>query len=286
MSSRILLITGATGTQGGAVVRSLLERGDGSWTLRALVRDPSSEKAKAQQARGVLLVKGDLNDTVSVAAAVKGAYGVYSVQTFQGKGQDVEVEERQGKLLASVAAEAGVEHFVYSSVAGAETNSGVPHFESKWKIEQHIRELKLPATMVRPTMFMENLQSPVFRAVVMSLWKTFVPEDRSLQLIAGDDIGNFVRLAFSDPQSFIGKEIDLAGDTLTRRQAIEVLKRAGRPPLFSVRLPKPMLGRLPKEIPIMFAWMGNVGSSADVPALRRLDPSLKTLEQWASALGK
>jgi uncharacterized protein YbjT (DUF2867 family) len=281
MSKRILLITGATGNQGGAVIRSLLDhREDHDWEVRAFVRDPASARAQALEARGVQLVKGDLDDEASVAQSVRDAYGVFSVQSFQPQG--VVAEERQGKLLATAAAEAGVSHFVYSSTSGVDTDSGVPHYEGKWQIEQHIRSLELPATILRPVMFMENLERAAFRAMVMSLWKTYVPDTKPLQLIDVNDIGGFVSAAFADPERFIGQTISLAGDSLTRPLAIEALKRGGRSPLFSVRLPGPMRKRIPAEITTMFTWIGEVGFDADIPALRQIGPELKTLERWAS----
>ncbi len=124
MAKRALLITGATGNQGGAVIQALLDDGPEDWEIRALVRDPSSDRAKALQAEGVHLVRGDLDDDRSVAEAVQGAYGVFSVQGFRPQG--VAAEEEQGKRLATAAARAGVGHFVYASAGGAGSNSGVP----------------------------------------------------------------------------------------------------------------------------------------------------------------
>jgi len=124
VTKRVLLVTGATGNQGGAVIQALLDHGPEDWEVRALVRNPSSDRAKALQAQGVRLVRGDLDDDRSVAEAVQGAYGVFSVQSFRPQG--VAAEEQQGKRLATAAAGAGVSHFVYASAGGADTNSGTP----------------------------------------------------------------------------------------------------------------------------------------------------------------
>jgi len=280
VAKRALLITGATGNQGGAVIQALLDDRPEDWEIRALVRDPSSDRAKALQAEGVHLVRGDLDDDRSVAEAVQGAYGVFSVQGFRPQG--VAAEEEQGKRLATAAARAGVGHFVYASAGGAGSNSGVPHFESKWHVEEHVRTLGLPATIVRPVMFMENLERPVPRALVMSLWKTYIPDAKQLQLIDVDDIGAFVAGVFGDPDRYIGQTVTLAGDSLTRPKAVAALKRGGRPALFSVRLPKLIVRRLPAEVTVMVAWMGKVGFDADLPALRQMSPDLTTLEQWAA----
>ena len=132
MNTTRILVTGATGQQGGSTLRAL-QKSERNWTLRALVRDPSAARARVLASEGVELARGNLNDEASVRAALEGVDGVFSVQSPQEGGP--EAEERQGKLLASAAVAAGVRHFVYSSAGGAERNSGIPHFESKWRIE-------------------------------------------------------------------------------------------------------------------------------------------------------
>ncbi len=150
-ANKIVLITGATGRQGGGVIRHLLPKG---WSLRALTRNPNSGAAKDLIDQGIEVFQGDLEDPSSLESAVRGAYGIYSVQDFWAVGAKREVQ--QGKNLADAAKKSGVEHFVFSSVGGAERNSGIDHWESKWEIEKHIRKLGLPATMIRPVAFMEN----------------------------------------------------------------------------------------------------------------------------------
>jgi uncharacterized protein YbjT (DUF2867 family) len=144
-TDKTVLVTGATGRQGGAVVRHMLAK---RWKLRALTRKTSSHAAQALARQGVEVVQGDLEDPSSVAIATAGVYGVYSVQDFWAVGARREVQ--QGKNVADTAKKAGVKHFVYSSVGGAERNTGIPHWESKWEIEKHIRSLGLPATVLGP----------------------------------------------------------------------------------------------------------------------------------------
>src|SRR5262252_6627302 len=124
------------------------------WRLRALVFKADNATVEKLTEQGLDVVRGDLEDSASLERAVRGVYGVYSVQDFWSVGTEREV--RQGKNLADAAKRAGVEHFVYSSAGGAERNSGIDHFESKWEIENYIRKLGLPATMIRPVAFMEN----------------------------------------------------------------------------------------------------------------------------------
>lgn len=148
-----ILVTGATGQQGGAVTRHLLA---GGWRLRALIRDPEKPAARALAENRVELVQGDLNDRASLNRALKGVYGVFSMQNFWLPDVGAEGEVRQGKTIADAATAAGVQHFVYTSVGAAHRGMGQAHFASKWEIEQHIRALGLPATILRPVSFMEN----------------------------------------------------------------------------------------------------------------------------------
>src|SRR4051794_32966439 len=148
MSDKTILVIGVTGQQGSAMARQLLAKSAAEGLhVRGLVRDLDKPAAKAFQAQGVELVVGDLDDRASLDKAVKGAYGVYSVQTVVGL---PEVEIQQGNDLADAAKAAGVQHFIYASVGGADRNTGNPHFDSKWKIEEHIRAIGLPATILRP----------------------------------------------------------------------------------------------------------------------------------------
>ena len=155
---KTVLITGATGKQGGATLHNLLGKG---FNLRALTRKPDSDAAKALVTAGVEVVQGDLNDAGSLTKALAGAWGVYAVQNTWEAG--VEGEEEQGKRLAHVAREAGVEHFVYASVGSAHRNTGIPHFDNKARVEATIKSLQFPSTVIiRPVFFMENLLSPWF----------------------------------------------------------------------------------------------------------------------------
>lgn len=133
-----------------------------------------------------------------------------SVQNFLTAGLEGEV--RQGRAVAEAASEAGVMHLVYTSVGGAERASGVPHFETKWAIEQRITELGMPATVLRPTLFMDNFAHPQARWMVLGMLHSSVQSSRSVQMIAVEDIAWFAARAFSDPERWIGQNVELAGD--------------------------------------------------------------------------
>jgi uncharacterized protein YbjT (DUF2867 family) len=276
---RIILVAGATGRQGGAVVRHMLPKG---WKLRALTRNPKSYAAQQLADKGVELVQGDLDDPASLERAARGVYGIYSVQDFWTVGARREVQ--QGKNLADVARKVGVEHFVYSSAGGAERNTGITHFETKWVVEKHIRNLKLPATVFRPAAFMETYH---ILEVEVGLLKGKLTDpirgDKPYQTVATDDIGGFVTLAFERPKEFIGLELEIAGSELTNVQAAEVFSRVlnrsvkfKKLPMLVVRL---FLG---KEFYEMFHWFNNAGFQADIAELHRKYPEVRlhTLEEW------
>ena len=150
-AERLILVTGATGNQGGAVARSLLYRG---FRVRALTRDPQKPEAQALTEQGAEVVQGDMEDRSAMDQVLEGTYDIFSVQNFWEAGYDREVQ--QGKTVADAAKAAGVEHFVYSSVGSAHRQTGIPHFESKWEIEEHVRQIGLPYTILRPVAFMQN----------------------------------------------------------------------------------------------------------------------------------
>ena len=278
-TDNVVLVTGATGRQGGAVVRHMLPKG---WKLRALTRNVDSYPAKELARVGVEVLQGDLEDPASLDRASRGVYGVYSVQDFWSVGARREV--MQGKNLADAAKKAGVQHFVYSSVGGAERNTGIPHWESKWQIEKHIRQLNLPTTVFRPAAFMEMyyvLQVEV--GILKGKFTDPLRGDKPHQTIATDDIGAFVALAFDRPSEFVGRQLEIAGSALTNPEAAQVFSRVlGRPvrfkklPMLLVRL---FLGR---EFYQMFRWFNEAGFKADIPGLRRQYPEvrLQTLEEW------
>jgi uncharacterized protein YbjT (DUF2867 family) len=278
-ADRTVLVTGATGRQGGAVVRHLLAKG---WRLRALTRDPSSPPAQSLSSRGVELAHGDLEDPASLEKAARGVYGVYSVQDFWSVGARREIN--QGKNLANAAKRAGVHHFVYSSVGGVERQSRVGHWETKWEIEKHIRRLGLPATMLRPAAFMDNYYiDKVEIALLKGKLIDPIRPDKPYQTIASDDIGAFAALAFERPKEFIGMELEIAGSELTNVEAAQVFSRVLGKPVRFQRLPMPLVRLfLGNEFYQMFRWFNESGFKADIERLRRTYPEigLQTLEEW------
>jgi uncharacterized protein YbjT (DUF2867 family) len=278
-ADKTVLVTGATGRQGGAVVRHMLAKG---WRLRALTRNTSSHSAQELARKGVEVVQGDLEDPSSVARTIQGVYGVYSVQDFWAVGAKREVQ--QGKNVADAAKKAGVKHLVYSSVGGAERNTGIPHWESKWEVEKYIRSLGLPATVIRPAAFMEMYYvDQVEIGILKGKLADPIRSDKPYQTIATDDIGAFVALAFERPTEFIGKELELAGSELTNLEAAKVFSRVLGKPVKFQKLPLPLVRLiLGKEFYVMFRWFNEAGFKADIPGLLRAYPEIRlhTLEEW------
>lgn len=277
MNDKIIAVTGATGQQGGAVARKLLA---GGWKVRALTRDRDKPAAQELASQGAEVVAGDMDNRAELDAAFNGAYGVFSVQNFWLPNVGFEGEIRQGKNVAEAAKAAGVQHLVYSSVGAAHRGMGQKHFESKWIIEQHIHTLDLPYTILRPAAFFENFNWE--RAAILN--GTFnalgVRPEKERQFIAVEDIAVFVALAFANPDQYLGKTIELAGDALTEAQIAETFAKViGRPVKHTV----PTGGnrrRSDEEMTAMFNFFNGEAYDADIPALRKLHPGLITLEGY------
>ena len=276
----LVLITGVTGHQGGAVANELLAKGV---KVRGLTRKPESEAAKALAARGVEIVKGDLDDEASLKQALQGAWGAFSVQNTWEAG--VEGEEVQGKRFAKLAREAGINHFVYTSVASAHRTTGIPHFENKWRIEQTVRDLGFPSyTIIRPVFFMENLLGPWFLPGIQEgkLAIGMKPET-VLQMIAVKDIGKYGAWAFERHADLHGREIDIAGDQLTGPQAADVLTRVTKHPVEFVQVPIEQVRAGSDDFATMLEWFDSTGYDVDIAATAResgIQPT--TFEQWAA----
>jgi len=276
-TDRTVLITGATGQQGGAVARALAGQG---FTLRTMTRKPDGAAALALAKSGNQIVTGDLNDTASLKAALAGAWGVFAVQNTWEAG--VEGEEEQGKRIARLAREAGVAHYVYASVGSAHRKTGIPHFENKSRIEDTVRSLNFPShVIIRPVFFMENLMGSWFLNGD-KLYAALDPATK-LQMIAVEDIGRFAARAFTDAARLNRREIDIAGDNVTMPAAAATLSKAlGRPVEF-VRIPIGEVRKNSEDFALMLEWFERVGYNADIAALEReFGFRPLTLEAWAA----
>lgn len=280
MTDRIILISGATGQQGGATARALAGKG---FKIRALTRNPDSDAAKALAATGAELVKGDLDDEASIKAALAGAWGAYAVQNTWTAG--VEGEEAQGHRFAKLARAAGVQHFVYASVASADRKTGIPHFDNKYRVEETVRSLGFTSyAIIRPVFFMENLPSPWFLngdKLVSALDPKTV-----LQMIAVSDIGQYGALAFTD-ERFKNLELDIAGDAATMPQTAEILSGALGRKIEYLQIPISEVRKNSEDFALMLEWFDAVGYDADIAGnAAKYGVKPTSLADWAATLKK
>jgi uncharacterized protein YbjT (DUF2867 family) len=277
---RLILVCGATGSQGGAVARRLLDRG---FRVRALTRDPQKPEAQALADGGAEVVQGDMDDRSSVEEVLEGTYGVLSVQNFWETGYDREVQ--QGETVADAANAAGVEHFVYSSVGSAHRRTGIPHFESKREVEEHVRELGLPYTILRPVFFMQNWEWMRETILGGTLAQPLDP-DRPFQHVAVEDVGAFAAIAFENPERWIGREVDLAGDEQTMPEIADTFGRVIGREVSYYQVPWDQFEeQMGEESAVMYRWFNDVGYEADIASLRQEYPELTTFERYLRSHG-
>jgi uncharacterized protein YbjT (DUF2867 family) len=273
---RTILVSGATGQQGGVVARELLERGFG---VRALTRDPEKPAAKELAEKGAEVVRGDLEDRSSLERELEGVHGVFSVQNFWEAGYEREV--RQGTQLADAAKEAGISHFVYSSVGSAHRQTGLLHFESKREVEEHVRGSGLPYTILRPVFFMQNWEVFGRDQILGGTLAQPLDPDKSLQMLAAEDVGVFVTMALDNPDEWIGREVDLGGDEMTMREIAGTFSRVIGREVSYFQVPWDQFEQAAgEEAYRMYRWFNDYGYEADIAALREVHPGLITFEQY------
>ncbi|GAA1458169.1 NmrA/HSCARG family protein [Williamsia maris] len=277
----VIVVLGATGQQGGSVASTLRDAG---WRVRAVVRDPSSAPARRLAATGIETVTGDLADPTSLRDAFVGAHGVFSVQPSSGQaGTDMtdDDEVRWGVSVADLARDAGVAHLVYSSaIAAGSTPTGIGHFDTKSRIEKHIRGLDIPSTIIRPASFMEILLLPGM-GLADGQFAFLMRAEQSMQFVAVRDIGLVVAQIFGSPASFVDRTIDVAGDSLTGNELARHLGTALKRPITYRRIPddvlseNDLLGRLAAAVDD-----GRLAGHADLTALRERFPFLRRFDDW------
>ncbi|OYP16303.1 NmrA family protein [Streptomyces sp. FBKL.4005] len=274
-----IAVTGATGTQGGATARALLAAGH---RVRALTRRPDAPAAAALRALGAEVRHADFDDRASLDAALAGADALFAVTTPFGTGIDTEV--RQGTALVDAAAGARLGHVVLTSAAHADRGTGIPHYESKWAVEQHLRASGLPWTVIAPAAFMDNYAGGWSREGLdggVFAWP--MPADRPLALIPAADIGAFAALVLRRRDDFAGHRVDIASDTCTPAQIAAALTAALGRPVVHEQLPLEQVRAHSADLAAMFAYFGDTGLDVDVAGLRRAYPEVgwQTFAQWA-----
>src|ERR687885_924816 len=254
-NQRKILVTGATGQQGGSLARLLLQK---KHKVHALTRNTQSPAAQDLRNKGANIVKGDLDDSDSLEHAVKDVESIFLMGTPFEDGTEGEI--RRGKLMADIAKENNIEHLVYSSVANADKNTGIPHFESKYKIEQHIKNLGIPHTIIGPTFFMENLLGPGLEQGQLALP---LSSSTTLQQSALQNIAEFSALVLERRKPFLGKRIDIASDEVTGEQAAEILSNVLGYKIKYVSIPLEQVHQANEDMAPIYEWYEKIGTGID-----------------------
>jgi uncharacterized protein YbjT (DUF2867 family) len=274
-NQRTILVTGATGQQGGSLARLLLQK---KHKVYALTRNAQSSSAQDLRNRGANIMKGDLDDSDSLEHAVKDVESVFLMGTPFEDGAEGEI--RRGKLMTDIAKKNGIDHLVYSSVANADKNTGIPHFESKYKVEQHIKNLGIPHTIIGPTFFMENLLGPGLEQGQLALP---LSPSTTLQQSALENIAEFSALVLERHKPFLGKRIDIASDEVTGEQATDILSNMLGYKIRYVPVPLKQVYQGNEDMARMYEWYQKVGTGIDISALHQEYPEVKwlTFRDWA-----
>src|SRR6476646_1265973 len=275
----VVAVTGATGNQGGAVVKGLLERGH---EVRAVTRTTDAAKARELANAGVTIVHASLEDTAALTKALEGATSLFAMTTPFEAG--TQAETRQGMSAADAAKAAGV-HLVFSSVGSANRQTGVPHFDSKYKVEEHIARIGVRATVLAPVYFMENLYFGK-EQLAKGIYATPLSPTRQLAQIAVADIGAVAVRVLEDPGRFVGKRFDLGSDELAGNDVVAILSRVTGRRFTYFQVPLDLIRqRMGEDAVKMYEWFDRVGYTIDRAALRREFPDVAfhDFESWAKA---
>ncbi len=278
---RPVVVAGATGQQGGAVARRLLARGH---AVRALTRDPSKPAAKTLEAAGAEVAEADLSDRASLDAALKGAGAVFSVQDFLEAG--VEAERQMGFTLTDAVGAAGVGHIVYSGASTMDRNTGAPHLDSKWQIEQRVRALEIPWTVFRPAAFMDNWAWD--RQSIERDGEITLPlrPDTPYRQVAVTDIAAMAVTALERPDVWAGQIAPLAGDVATPPEIAGAFSRVmGREIRYQQMSWDACLAAQGEDLMLMYRYFDDFGMDGTPEYLRRWHPEALTFEAFLRAAG-
>jgi uncharacterized protein YbjT (DUF2867 family) len=276
-----IAVAGATGTQGGATVRALLRDGH---HVCALTRSPESAAAGELARLGARVAYADFADRASLKTALAGCTALFAVTTpFTG---GVEREVADGKALLEAAAATGtIGHITLTSAANADRDTGIPHFDSKHRVERHLATLGVPWTVIAPAVFMEQYtKGPTPQGLRDGVFARAMAPGKPFTLIAAADIGAFAARTLTSPGEFAGRRIDIASDVLTGKDIAAVLGAAcGREVTFEEVPLDQVTARAPELAP-MFRYFATVGLDVDVAGLRRDHPEIgwHSLPEWAA----
>jgi uncharacterized protein YbjT (DUF2867 family) len=277
IDQRKILVTGATGQQGGSLARILLQK---KHKVYALTRSTQSPAAQHLKNKGAILVQGNLDDSDFLKRAIKDVDSIFLMGTPFEDGP--EAETRRGKRVVDIAQEEKIEHLVYSSVANADKNTGIPHFESKHKIEQHIKSIKIPYTIIGPTFFMENLLGPGLQQGQLALP---LSSSTILQQSALENIAEFSALVLERRKPFLGRRIDITSDEITGERAAKILSNELGYTIRYVQIPFETVRESNEDMARMYEWYEKVGTGIDIPNLHQKYPEVnwRTFNDWVKS---
>jgi len=270
-----VLVIGTTGNIGGAVADALLAKNQ---TVRTITRNPGSERAKRLSEAGVEVLQGDLDDLQSIDEAMVGMDAIFAVTTPFELGPEGEV--KHGFALVDAAKKAGVGHFIYSSVGGADRATGIPHFESKSKVEQYLAASGLHYTISAPVFVIENYLGPWYLTDLRrGALKLALPADRRLQVVSFKEIGAFGAALVERGEPVFGQRYDIASDEITGNEIAALFSGVSETTVTFEALDPEHLRAENADLAAMFVWFDKVGYQADIPKLRAEFPDVG----WRSA---
>jgi uncharacterized protein YbjT (DUF2867 family) len=278
MRQRTFFVAGATGKQGGALARQLLAAGH---SVRAYTRKPGGDAARALQRLGADLVAGGFDEAGPLERGMRGCDGAFGMTAFAEAGIDAEV--RRGRALVDAAKWSRVPHLVLASIAGAERPTGVAHMDSKFQIERYLAHAGVPYTIVAPVFFMENWLAVLPAAAARGELRYPLPSERTLQLVAVEDVAQFARMALERPIEFESRRVEIAGETLTMERIAAVLGAAAQCPLRYRAIPLETVWARNADLGRLCSWLDWEGTHIDVLRLRSRyrDVHWTSLEAWA-----
>ncbi|MFJ4187157.1 NmrA/HSCARG family protein [Kitasatospora sp. NPDC089509] len=274
-------VTGATGAQGGATARALLRAGR---PVRALTRAVGSPAARELASLGAELAYADFDDPASLTAALDGAGALFAMSTPFGT--DLDTEIRQGTaLLDAAAATDSVRHVVLTSASNADRSTGIPHFDSKQRIEEHLATLDLPWTVLGPAVFLDNYANDwTLQALREGVLLLPMPADTPIPVIAADTIGAFAAHVLAHPDGYTGRRIDIASQWRTGHQIAAAITAASGRPIRCEQVPLSVVETYSADLAAMFRYFQQVGLAIDTEALHAAHPTVdwRTAEAWAA----
>lgn len=277
-NQRTIFVTGGTGNQGGALARNLLQNG---FKVKILTRHTESIKAGDLRRLGAEIIRGDLDEMNSFKNHLKDVNGIFSNPTYEN---GVNKEVKQGKVLADLAKAYSVPHLMYSSVGGADLKTGIPHFESKYEIENHVKSLGIPYTIIRPVSLYENFLLPQVKSRILK-GKLVSPINRNTvqQFVSAQDIGRIGGEIFKNGEQYIGRTITVGAEQMDLEQAAAIFSEALGQNIKYQKLPG-LITRLVmgKDLFTMFNWINahNAIFVKDIEACKREFPGMVSLKSW------